>query len=65
MPLHEPDQPVKVEPESESAESVTVLKVVNWLEQAVPHDMPAGVLVIVPVPEPALVMVRDMVLGVM
>jgi hypothetical protein len=50
VPLHAPDQPVNIEPEAGVAVKVTLLLVVNWLMQVAPQLMPAGVLVIVPVP---------------
>src|SRR6266850_7627230 len=49
-----PLQPVKVEPAAGAAVSVTIVPVVNDAEQVVPQAMPAGVLVTVPLPAPAL-----------
>ena len=48
-----PLQPVKVEPVAGDAVRVTAAPVVNEAEQVEPHEMPAGLLVTVPVPAPA------------
>jgi hypothetical protein len=48
-----PLQPVNVEPAEGVAVSVTEVPLVNDAEHVVPHAMPAGLLVIVPVPVPA------------
>src|SRR6266850_1600189 len=49
-----PLQPVNVEPAAGAAVSVTMVPVVNEAEQVAPQAMPAGVLVTVPLPAPAL-----------
>src|SRR5207245_2717860 len=53
-----PLQPLKIDPESGVAVSVTAVPLVMFVVQFVPHAMPAGVLVTVPLPVPALVTVR-------
>ena len=58
-PEHPPPlQPLKIDPESGVAVSVTAVPLVKFVVQFVPHAMPAGVLVTVPLPVPALVTVR-------
>jgi hypothetical protein len=58
MPVQPPPlQPVKVEPAFGVAVSVTTVPIVTVVEQVVPQLMPAGELVTVPVPVPALVTV--------
>ena len=52
-----PLQPVKVDPASGVAVNVTTVPVVKAVEQVAPQEMPAGELVTVPVPAPALVTV--------
>jgi hypothetical protein len=49
-PLH----PVKVEPGAAAAVRVTAVPSANEAEQVAPHEMPAGLLVTVPLPAPAL-----------
>jgi len=49
-----PLQPVNVEPAAAAAVSVTDVPFVNDAEQVVPQEMPAGLLVTVPLPAPAL-----------
>ncbi len=49
-----PLQPVKVEPAAGVAVSVTTVPVGNAVEQVAPQVMPAGALVTVPLPVPAL-----------
>ena len=48
-----PLQPANVDPAAGEAVSVTAVPLVNDAEHVVPHEMPAGLLVIVPVPVPA------------
>jgi hypothetical protein len=48
-----PFQPANAEPASGEAVKVTVEPLLNAAEQVLPHEMPAGRLVITPVPEPA------------
>ena len=57
-PTQLPPQPTKVEPEAGAAVKVTTVLMVNDAEHVAPHAMPAGVLVTVPLPAPALVTVR-------
>jgi len=58
VPVHPPPlQPVNVEPVAGAAVRVTMVPVVNDVEQVVPQEMPAGELVTVPVPAPAVVTV--------
>ena len=52
-----PLQPVKVEPAAGAAVKVTAVPLGNVPEQVVPHEMPAGALVTVPLPVPALLTV--------
>jgi hypothetical protein len=49
-----PDQPENIEPAAGVAVSVTKVPLLNEAEQVLPQLMPAGPLVTVPVPEPAL-----------
>jgi len=51
-----PLQPLKVEPVAGVAVNVTAVPLAKAAEQVVPHEMPVGALVTVPVPGPALVM---------
>jgi hypothetical protein len=53
-----PFQPEKVEPDAGAAVKVTAVPLVKEVEQVVPQEMPAGELVTVPLPAPALVTVR-------
>ena len=56
VPEHPPpDQPVNVEPPAGVAVRVTDVPLLYGSEQSAPQFMPAGLLVTVPVPEPALV----------
>jgi len=57
VPLQLPPQPANVEPVDAEALSVTTVPLVNDIEQAVPQLMPAGELVTVPLPVPALLTV--------
>ena len=50
VPAQSPDQPVKVEPESAAAVSVTELPGAKACEQVEPQEIPAGLLVTVPLP---------------
>jgi hypothetical protein len=52
-----PLQPVNVEPAAGVAVRVTAVPFVNEAEHVAPHEMPAGALVTVPVPAPALLTV--------
>jgi len=55
VPVHPaPLQPVNVEPAAAAAVNVTTVPLVNDAEQVVPQEMPAGLLVTVPLPAPAL-----------
>ena len=49
-----PLQPPKVEPEAGVAVRVTMVPLLKFAEQVLPQLMPAGELVTVPVPVPAL-----------
>jgi hypothetical protein len=57
VPVQPPLQPVKVEPAAGAAVRVTTVPVVKEVEHVAPQEMPAGALVTVPLPAPALVMV--------
>ena len=62
-PLQSPAQPLKVEPPSGVAVSVTVAPVFKFAEQVAPQLIPAGLLVTVPVPPPTLVTVSAICTG--
>jgi hypothetical protein len=55
VPLQAPPQPMKVEPEAAVAVRVTGAPMGSAVLQLLPHEMPAGVLVTVPAPVPAVV----------
>src|SRR5262249_14821068 len=58
VPEHPPPlQPVNVEPAAGAAVRVTPVPLANEAEHVVPHEMPAGALVIVPLPAPVLLAV--------
>ena len=57
VPVQPPLQPVKVEPAAGAAVRVTTVPVVKEVEHVAPQEMPAGALVTVPLPAPALVTV--------
>ena len=57
VPVQAPLQPVKVEPVPGVAVNATTVPLVNEAAQVAPQEMPAGVLVTVPVPVPDLVTV--------
>lgn len=64
VPLHPlPLQPAKVEPVAGLAVNVTEVPLVNGKLHVVPQSIPAGLLVTVPSPTPALVTVRVKVLA--
>jgi len=52
-----PLQPLKVEPAAGAAVKVTAVPLSNVAEQFLPHETPAGALVTVPLPAPALLTV--------
>jgi len=52
-----PLQPVKVEPAAGTAVKVTAVPLENGVEHVVPQLIPAGAVVTMPVPAPALVTV--------
>jgi|SRR5689334_1675093 len=59
VPPHPPPlQPVKVEPPVGAAVSTTVLPIAKSAAQVVPQEIPAGLLVTVPVPVPDLLTVK-------
>jgi len=53
VPAQPPLQPLKVEPAAGAAVSETSVPLANEAEQVAPQEMPAGLLVTVPVPAPA------------
>ena len=55
VPVHAPDQPVKVEPAAAVAVRVTVLFWLKLVLQVAPQSIPAGLLETVPAPDPDLV----------
>src|SRR5262247_2410708 len=57
VPVQPPLQPVKVEPAAGVAVRVTTVPVVKEVEHVAPHVMPAGALVMVPLPAPVLLTV--------
>jgi hypothetical protein len=57
VPVQAPLQPAKVEPVAGAAVRLTAVPLVNEAEQVAPQEMPAGVLVTVPLPVPDLVTV--------
>src|SRR4030095_2026552 len=57
VPVQAPLQPAKVEPVAGAAVRLTAAPLVNEAEQVAPQEMPAGVLVTVPLPVPDLVTV--------
>ena len=58
VPVQLPVQPVKVEPAAGAAVRVTIVPFANEAEHVAPHEMPAGALVMVPEPAPALLSVN-------
>ncbi len=64
VPVQLPLQPVKMEPTAGVAVRVTAVFAVYASVQSLPQVMPAGVLLTVPIPVPALVTVRRYVWGV-
>ena len=58
VPVQAPLQPVKLELAEAAAVSVTVALLAKSASQVAPHEMPAGLLVTVPLPVPAFVTVR-------
>src|SRR5437899_10582162 len=57
VPVQLPLQPLKVEPAAGAAVKVTMVPMANAAEQVAPQEMPAGVLVTVPLPTPVFVTV--------
>lgn len=55
VPLHAPPQPANVDPAAAVGVSVTDVALLKFAEHVVPQLMPAGELVTLPVPVPALV----------
>src|SRR5207249_2477336 len=53
-PVQLPVQPVKIDPAAGAAVSVTTVPVVNEAEHVAPQEIPAGLLVTVPLPAPAM-----------
>lgn len=62
VPLHGPDQPPNVEPESGVSVSVTAVPLATATAHIVPHEIPAA-LVTVPEPDPARLTVTRYVFG--
>jgi hypothetical protein len=62
--VHPPDQPLKVDPAVAAAVNVTMLFWLKLAAQVTPQLIPAGVLVTVPAPAPALVTVNWTGIGV-
>jgi len=54
VPVHAPDQPANVEPALGTAVSVTMAPLAKLALHVAPQSIPAGLLVTVPVPVPAL-----------
>ena len=55
VPVHAPVHALNVEPDVAAADNVTLVPELNDAEQVAPHEIPAGALVTVPKPVPALV----------
>ena len=58
VPVQAPDQLVNVEPADGTAVKVTDVPLLKFAEHVLPQLIPAGLLVTVPVPVPASVVVR-------
>ena len=58
VPVHAPVHPTKLEPVAGVGVSVTVVPSLKSLEQVAPQSMPAGLLLAVPTPVPALLMLK-------
>ena len=54
VPVQAPAQPLKVEPDFAVAVRVTTVPGANLCVQLDPHEIPAGLLLIVPLPVPGL-----------
>jgi hypothetical protein len=54
VPLQAPDHPASLEPDAAAAVSFTDVPLLNFAVHVLPHLIPAGLLVIVPAPDPAL-----------
>jgi len=63
VPVQAPFQPVNVEPVAGVAVRRTVVPPVNEATHVVPHEMPVGALVTVPLPDPVFVTVSENELG--
>lgn len=63
VPVQAPEYDTNVEPEAGVEVSVTVVPELNRAEHVAPQLTPAGEVVTVPVPVPALMMVRETVDG--
>src|SRR5439155_3905009 len=63
VPVQLPLQPLKVEPAAGAAVKVTMVPMANAAEQVAPQEMPAGLLVTVPAPAPAIETVRTRVVS--
>ena len=60
VPRHAPDQPLNFEPDAAAAVSVTFDPAANPCVHVLGHEMPAGLLLICPLPVPALTTVRSL-----
>jgi len=60
VPEHAPDQPANFERDFGDAVSVTTVPGTKACLQVAPHEIPAGLLVTVPLPVPALATVRSL-----
>ena len=63
MPVQAPPQPVNVESAAGVAVSVTLVSSSKTVEQVAAHATPVGSEVIMPFPEPALIVVNDHVMS--
>ncbi len=59
VPLQAPDQSASLEPDAAAAVSLTDVPLLNFALHVLPHLIPAGLLVTVPVPDPALSIVSS------
>jgi hypothetical protein len=62
VPVHAPLQPLNVLPDAACALNVTAVPLLKLEEQVLPQLMPLGLLLIVPLPVPAVVVVSTKVL---
>ena len=64
VPLQSPDQPENAEPTLGAAVKVTLVSTAKLCVHVDPQSMPLGVLLMLPLPAPARVIVKALVVGV-